>query len=78
VLLVPAACICVATGYLRHPQYGGLLMAAFGIAIITRSETRLAVAALLWFVLDRKVRCCVVVEGARVACLGWECCAAWG
>lgn len=53
-------------------------MAAFGIAIITRSETRLAVAALLWFVLDRKVRCCVVVEGARVACLGWECCAAWG
>jgi protein-S-isoprenylcysteine O-methyltransferase Ste14 len=39
----------------RHPQYSGLLMAAFGIAIITRSETRLAVAALLWFVLDRKV-----------------------
>lgn len=42
--------------YLRHPQYGGLLMAAFGIAIITRSETRLALAAVLWFVLHQKVK----------------------
>jgi hypothetical protein len=30
-------------------------MAAFGIAIITRSETRLAMAAVLWFVLHQKV-----------------------
>lgn len=31
-------------------------MAAFGIAIVTRSETRLAMAAVLWFVLQQKVR----------------------
>lgn len=31
-------------------------MAAFGIAIITRSETRLAMAAALWFVLHQKVK----------------------
>lgn len=42
--------------YLRHPQYGGLLMAAFGLAVITRSETRLAIAAVLWFVLHQKVK----------------------
>jgi hypothetical protein len=42
--------------YLRHPQYGGLLMASFGLAIITRSETRLAMCAVLWFVLHQKVR----------------------
>lgn len=47
--------LACAAGYLRHPQYGGLLMAAFGIAIITRSETRLALAAVLWFVLHQKV-----------------------
>lgn len=48
--------MCLRADYLRHPQYGGLLMAAFGIAIITRSETRLAMAAVLWFVLHQKVR----------------------
>lgn len=42
--------------YVRHPMYGGLLMAAFGLAVITRSETRLAMAALLWVVLEKKVR----------------------
>lgn len=41
--------------YVRHPMYGGLLMAAFGLAVITRSETRLAMAALLWVVLEKKV-----------------------
>lgn len=59
--------------YLRHPQYGGLLMAAFGLAVITRSETRLALAALLWFVLDRKV--CVWWgrdDGAWCVCV-WMC-----
>jgi hypothetical protein len=30
-------------------------MASFGLAIITRSETRLAMCAVLWFVLHQKV-----------------------
>jgi protein-S-isoprenylcysteine O-methyltransferase Ste14 len=50
------------TGYLRHPMYGGLLMASFGLAIVTRNETRMALAALLWVVLEQKV--------CRL-CLGW-------
>ncbi|KAF8072570.1 hypothetical protein HT031_000230 [Scenedesmus sp. PABB004] len=41
--------------YMRHPMYAGLLAAAFGLAVITRNETRLAMAALLWAVLERKV-----------------------
>lgn len=49
-------------GYVRHPMDGGLLMAAFGLAVITRNETRLALAALLWFLLEKKVR-----HGARLA-----------
>jgi hypothetical protein len=36
-------------------MYGGLLMAAYGLAVITRSETRLAMAVLLWVVLEKKV-----------------------
>jgi protein-S-isoprenylcysteine O-methyltransferase Ste14 len=49
-------CSDVATDYVRHPMYGGLLMASFGLAVITRSETRLAMAVLLWVVLQKKVR----------------------
>jgi len=37
-------------------------MAAFGLAVITRSETRLAIAAVLWFVLHQKVRCAVAAH----------------
>lgn len=54
--MVPDPRLFCTADYLRHPQYAGLLMAAFGIAIITRSETRLAMAAVLWFVLHQKVR----------------------
>eukprot|EP00879_Flechtneria_rotunda_P005547 GHRR01005840.1.p1 GENE.GHRR01005840.1~~GHRR01005840.1.p1 ORF type:complete len:253 (+),score=64.60 GHRR01005840.1:382-1140(+) len=41
--------------YVRHPMYGGLIMSAFGLAIITHNETRLAMAVLLWLVLEKKV-----------------------
>jgi hypothetical protein len=37
-------------------MYGGLFMAALGLAVVTRSETRLALAALLWAVLEKTVR----------------------
>ena len=40
--------------YVRHPMYGGLAMASLGLAAVTQSETRLALAALLWFILERK------------------------
>lgn len=47
-------------------------MAAFGIAIITRSETRLAMAAILWFVLHQKVRGAFRLQGclSPLACVG--------
>ncbi|MEW5298703.1 MAG: hypothetical protein WDW36_001794 [Sanguina aurantia] len=38
----------------RHPMYSGLIMIAFGIAAVTLSEARLALAALLWWVLEQK------------------------
>jgi protein-S-isoprenylcysteine O-methyltransferase Ste14 len=41
--------------YIRHPLYAGLLMVAFGLAVVTRNETRLAMAALLWLLLEKKV-----------------------
>jgi hypothetical protein len=42
-------------------------MAAFGLAIITRSETRLAMAAVLWFVLHQKVRTgCAELHDSRL------------
>jgi hypothetical protein len=42
-------------------------MAAFGLAIITRSETRLAMAAVLWFVLHQKVRTgCAELRDSRL------------
>ena len=40
--------------YVRHPMYCGLILASLGLAAITRSETRLALAGLLWFILERK------------------------
>lgn len=36
-------------------MYAGLLMAGLGLAIVSRNECRLALTALLWFVLDKKV-----------------------
>jgi len=41
--------------YLRHPMYGGLLLASLGLAALSRSETRLALALLLWWILEQKV-----------------------
>ena len=38
----------------RHPLYGGLILAALGLAAVTRSEGRLALALVLWAVLERK------------------------
>lgn len=43
-------------GYVRHPMYSGLIMAGIGLAAITRNECRLALTALLWVVLEQKVR----------------------
>ncbi|PNH11878.1 putative protein-S-isoprenylcysteine O-methyltransferase [Tetrabaena socialis] len=42
-------------GYARHPMYGGLLLAALGLAVLTRNETRLAITAVLWWVLENMV-----------------------
>ncbi|KXZ46846.1 hypothetical protein GPECTOR_40g580 [Gonium pectorale] len=42
-------------GYARHPMYGGLLLFSAGLAVLTHSETRLALAALLWWILENKV-----------------------
>mmetsp|Transcript_12694 Transcript_12694/g.27501 ORF Transcript_12694/g.27501 Transcript_12694/m.27501 type:complete len:304 (+) Transcript_12694:94-1005(+) len=42
--------------YVRHPMYGGSLLAALGLAAVTRSEPRLALAALLWYILEQKVK----------------------
>lgn len=41
--------------YLRHPMYGGLLMASLGLAAVTHDESRLLAAAVLWLVLEQKV-----------------------
>lgn len=37
-------------------MYGGLLLASVGLSMLTRNETRLALACLLWYVLEQKVR----------------------
>lgn len=42
--------------YLRHPMYGGLLMASLGLAAVAHDEARLLAAAVLWLVLEQKVR----------------------
>ncbi len=36
-------------------MYGGILLAGFGLAVLTRNETRLAILALLWWILENKV-----------------------
>jgi len=38
----------------RHPMYAGVLLAVLGLAGVTHSGARLALAALLWYVLDEK------------------------
>lgn len=38
----------------RHPMYGGLILAAAGLAVASGDEARLALAAALFWVLDRK------------------------
>lgn len=40
--------------YMRHPMYGGVILAALGLGVFTGDETRLALAALLFVVLDKK------------------------
>lgn len=42
-------------GYVRHPVYSGLLMTCFGLAAITRNECRLALASLLWWILEQAI-----------------------
>ncbi len=36
-------------------MYGGLLLGSLGLAVLTRNESRLALVAVLWFVLENKV-----------------------
>ena len=55
--------------YVRHPMYGGLVLASLGLAAITRSEGRLALAIVLWFVLERKIQ---FEEGCLVQRYGAE------
>lgn len=50
------------TGYVRHPMYAGLILAAFGLAAVSHSETRLALAAMLWWILEQKVCGTVTLE----------------
>lgn len=42
--------------YVRHPMYSGLLLAGMGLAAVTHSEIRLALATLLWYVLEQKIQ----------------------
>jgi protein-S-isoprenylcysteine O-methyltransferase Ste14 len=35
-------------------MYGGLILATLGLAAVTKDETRVALAALLWFIFERK------------------------
>jgi protein-S-isoprenylcysteine O-methyltransferase Ste14 len=51
----------------RHPIYSGLILASMGLAAVTRSEGRLALAIVLWFVLERKA---AFEEAALVARYG--------
>ena len=43
-------------GHIRHPIYGGLILAALGLSAITRSEGRLALSILLWVVVEQKAK----------------------
>lgn len=40
----------------RHPIYGGLIMASFGLALITGSELRGILSGILWFLLESKIK----------------------
>ncbi len=53
-----SALICFVGMYaiVRHPMYAGLILASVGLAAISLSEARLALAALLWWILEQKVR----------------------
>jgi hypothetical protein len=42
-------------GAVRHPMYGGVLLGALGLAVLSRNETRLALFVLLWWILEQKV-----------------------
>lgn len=42
-------------GYVRHPMYGGLILAGLGLAATTHDEGRLLLVALLWWTLEQKV-----------------------
>lgn len=62
-------------GYVRHPMYGGLVLAALGYGLASGDELRLLMAIALFFVLDAKVGfpvdvpCCAV----RVRLPPWAC-----
>lgn len=60
------ACCLLVAEYLRHPMYGGLLMASLGLAAVTHDESRLLAAAVLWLVLEQKV--------SRGDCQHWDGC----
>ncbi|KAJ9531797.1 hypothetical protein QJQ45_021950 [Haematococcus lacustris] len=40
--------------FVRHPMYAGLLMFCMGLTILTRSETRILLVLLLWWILEQK------------------------
>ena len=40
----------------RTRRYGGLILASIGLAAVTKSEARLALGFLLWFVLEQKTQ----------------------
>ena len=39
---------------MANNRYCGLILSSLGLAAITRSETRLALAGLMWFILEQK------------------------
>lgn len=39
---------------IRHPMYGGIILAAAGLSLVTGNEARLALTALTFYVLDQK------------------------
>ena len=40
--------------YVRHPMYGGVILGSLGLGVATGDETRLFLALLLFFALDKK------------------------
>ncbi|KAG2454758.1 hypothetical protein HYH02_000593 [Chlamydomonas schloesseri] len=39
----------------RHPMYGGVLLAAAGLSVLSHNETRLLTTIVLWWILENKV-----------------------